>query len=61
MSARIYQFPAKRRSCFDCIHFESPLSQCLFYDERVDSELYAAKDCEAFETSADGGSDGPAV
>lgn len=44
----VIAFPSKR-SCFKCAHHSAVLSRCLLFDEAVDSELYAAKDCNGYE------------
>lgn len=47
--------PEETRSCFACIHYDEPASTCRVFDERIDSELFAAKECGAYETEpADG-------
>lgn len=52
------------RSCFECIHHqdrESPSewgdhglhSYCTVFEEQIDSEVYAAEDCEAYDPKDD--------
>ena len=66
--AKIIQFPARPgqpgqplhpsqmgrvRSCFDCVFYLFETSHCDLYDERIDSELFAARDCDGYETEGD--------
>lgn len=53
--AQIIPFPRRApepRSCFDCIHFAHVESHCHMWGEQIDSELFAAADCDAFETAS---------
>ena len=43
------QHSAPPRTCFDCDHYTE--SYCRLFAERIDSELYAARDCDGFEAS----------
>lgn len=48
--------PPRPRTCFDCDHMgvaAHGTSWCLLFDEQIDSELYAAKDCNGFEEVRD--------
>ena len=46
VSARIFEFP-NLRTCFRCVHYTE--SYCRLFDEQIDSETFAAKDCPGFE------------
>lgn len=46
----VIEFPG-RRSCFTCEHFSTVLSRCFLFDEPVDSEVYAARDCNGYEVA----------
>ena len=46
----VIAFPNKR-SCFKCEHYVSEVSRCFLFDEPVDSELYAARDCNGYEVA----------
>ena len=48
MTAEILHFPT-RRTCFRCRHYAEWATHCLMFDEDIDSEIEAAKDCPAFE------------
>lgn len=56
----VIEFP-DRRSCFKCIHYADWASHCELLDEEIDSEIFAARHCNGYETSGPGGFDGPAV
>ena len=40
------------RTCFACAHYVAEVSRCFLFDEPIDSELYAAKDCNGYEVEA---------
>ncbi len=44
--ADVIPFPPVR-TCFACVHYVE--SYCRLFDEAIDSELYAARDCVGFE------------
>jgi len=41
--------PVARRTCFDCNHYTE--NYCRLFAEQIDSEVYAARDCDGFEAS----------
>lgn len=48
--------PERPQTCFECDHLGiawGGSSWCLLYDEGIDSEIYAAKDCPGFEPICD--------
>lgn len=45
----LVQLPLRPRSCFDCVHFSEARSTCELFAEVIDSELFAAADCEGYE------------
>lgn len=51
--AQIIRFPLERtsapRSCFQCAYYSE--NYCHLFEEQIDSELFAAADCDAFETN----------
>lgn len=44
------QEPEEAQTCFRCQHYDEPKTTCLLFDEQIDSELYAARDCPGYET-----------
>lgn len=44
----------KPRSCFLCRHYVEQSAWCGVFEEPIDSELFAASDCEAYEEGGDG-------
>lgn len=42
-----------QRSCFKCRHYAAHVSYCAEVGEAIDSELYAAADCDAYEPEVD--------
>lgn len=44
--ADVIDFPVKR-TCFLCAHYVE--SYCRLFDVPIDSEIYAARDCNGFE------------
>lgn len=50
MSADVLPFP-NRRTCWKCIHYAPEQNRCLLFDAPIDSEVYAAKDCDGFEVA----------
>jgi hypothetical protein len=47
----LIEFPNKR-SCFKCEHYASEVSRCFLFDEQIDSEIFAAKDCNGYEVAS---------
>lgn len=50
-TGQVIEFPA-RRSCFLCAHYTE--SYCQLFDEHIDSEIFAAKDCHGYEPGSSG-------
>lgn len=44
----VIAFPSVR-SCFLCAHYDYDHSRCRLFDEPIDSELFAARDCAGYE------------
>lgn len=44
----------KPRTCFDCVHYgmANGAGRCNVFEEPVDSEIVAARDCDAFDLDA---------
>ena len=60
----VYEFPRQQtgeislpfdptRSCFKCRHYASQISFCVEVGEVIDSELFAARDCDAYDPEDD--------
>ena len=47
---RVYAIE-RPRSCFECVHFVTLVGtgRCTVFDEPVDSEIIAARDCDEYE------------
>lgn len=48
----VVPLPVVKRSCFQCEHYEFfPIGpgHCHLFDEAIDSEIYAARDCAGYE------------
>lgn len=54
MTAQVINFPGSKpeppKTCFKCKHYDEPAQECTLFAEKIDSELYAALDCEGYET-----------
>lgn len=48
MSAQIITFPRKK-TCFSCLHYAEEEGRCQLFDEYIDSEIFAARDCPGYE------------
>ena len=53
MTADVIPFP-NQRTCFTCEHYAWNAfgnGRCELYDEPIDSEIFAARDCAGYEHS----------
>lgn len=50
MTDNLIHLPVQR-TCFRCEHFLTLESHCRLFDEQIDSEIYAAKDCPGYEVA----------
>lgn len=37
------------KTCFNCQHYDEPVRVCRVFDEQIDSEIFAAEECPAYE------------
>lgn len=42
------ELPAER-TCFQCLWYIEASARCVMFGEQIDSEIYAAQDCDAYE------------